>query len=349
MAKRTATIYYAGFIRWGGVLCHVRSLKNELERVGWTVKVVTLDSLPFWCRYAPHLVAGLVDLVASPLGVLYKDRLTGFLYRYLFDTKVDVRVFEDIYISWNSDVPSVTILHAVWSDNLQAYPATARRRQELMRREARIIDSIRHPIATVSGPYLEHIRDAHFAGGLSKRIEVIESGIDHSPFKGARNAGGKSIVYVGALEARKNVAFLLEVFKKVTAADSAYALTIVGDGPQRSMLAAYAKNNGLAVDFRGALSPHEIPGELKRHGIYLHTSVKESFSYALLEAKLAGLKTCAHAKLQVPRGFIDAPIDSFEADEWRDGILNIESAGAAFNADDFTVETMTQRILGLAK
>ena len=31
--------------------------------------------------------------------------------------------------------------------------------------------------------------------------------------------------------------------------------------------------------------------------IYLHTSVKESFSFALLEAKLAGLSTCAYQGL----------------------------------------------------
>lgn len=349
MSKNTAIIYYAGFVRFGGVFSHVRAIEGELRKIGWNVVVITLDNLPIWCRYAPHLIEKVVNFVNRPLGFLYKDRTTRLLYKLFFDKKVDVRIFEDIYIGWNSEIPSIAILHAVWSDNLQSYPVSTKQQNKLKRHEARIIESLNHPVATVSYPYLKYITEEHFAGCLSKKIEVVELGIDQSNFQKNKNDNKKSIVYVGALEARKNISFLLEVFKKLGEIDHDYKLTIIGDGPERKSLTNFVKNNELKVGFLGTLSHEKVVSELHRHGIYLHTSVKESFSYSLLEAKLAGLKTCAYDKLQVPGEFIDVGISTFNLDEWCNGILNINWIPDRFNADNYTVEKMTLLTLKLAR
>lgn len=70
---KTVTIYYAGFkSRAGGVAYHARNLERELRRIGWSVEIITLDSLPIWFRYLPHFVAKTVNLVYSPFGILYK-------------------------------------------------------------------------------------------------------------------------------------------------------------------------------------------------------------------------------------------------------------------------------------
>jgi len=330
-------------------MSHVRAIERELSKTGWNVAVITLDNLPIWYRYIPHVVEKLVNLVNRPLGYFYKDRITGFLYRLLFDTKVDIRIFEDIYIGWNSETPSISILHAAWSDNLQSYPVSAKQQKKLRNREAKIIDRINHTVATVSAPYLKYLKEKHFSGGVSKKIDVIELGIEQSQFLETRSDNKKSIIYVGTLEARKNILFLLEVFKKLSEIDPDYKLTLVGDGPERRKLADFVKDNGLTVDFLGALSHEKVVAELHRHGIYLHTSVKESFSYALLEAKLAGLRTCAYEKLQVPEEFIDVPISTFNIDEWCDGIVNIDWTPAVFSAEKYTVEKMTLSTLKLAK
>lgn len=349
MANKTAVIYYAGFQRWGGVLSHVRELEGELRRTGWRVTVITLDSLPIWCRYAPHAVRLLWDLIDRPLGLFYKDSLTGALYKRFFDLDADLRVFEDVYIGWNSGVASITMLHAVWSDNLQAHPVSAAKQEKLKRREINVIESTRHPIATVSHPYRRFIQEEHFSGRLTKPLEVVELGIVQERFTNAVAGNKKSIVYVGALEPRKNVLFLLEIYEKLVAADPDYRLTIVGDGPQRNMLFDYAKGHGLVVSFLGSLSHDGVATELSRHGVYLHTSIKESFSYSLLEAKLTGLKTCASAKLQVPSDFIDAAVESFDADDWCRAILDIDGASSEFDARKYSVGTMTRRIVELAE
>ena len=349
MAKKIATIYYAGFARFGGVISHVRSIETELRRIGWRVNVITLDSLPIWCRYIPHLIEKLINLFNRPLGFLYKDRATRVLYMLLFNEKANLRIFEDIYIGWNSEIPSITILHAVWSDNLHSYSVSPNNKYKLREREALIIEDTKHPIATVSYPYLKYIKEDHFSKKISKKIDVIELGVDQSQFHKDRDSDRKSIVYVGTLEERKNIKFLLRVFKRLLEMDSSYRLTIIGDGPQRRQLEEFAKIQGMDVVFLGALKHDYVISELHNHGVYLHTSTKESFSYALLEAKLSGLITCAYEKLQVPSEFVDVPIVSMDVDEWCNGILNINWIPIPFEGSKYTVERMTALTLEMSK
>ena len=235
------------------------------------------------------------------------------LYKKYFNKKTDLRVFEDIYLSWNSTTPSITMLHAVWSDNLQAFSIADKRLKRFLGREAILINQIAHPLVTVSYPYRDYISDQHFNGSLDKSIDVVELGVDQSIFGtfGKADHIKNSIVYCGALEPRKNVSFLLEVFKKIYSSNSEYVLTLIGDGPDRTHLKSFASKHQLPVKFLGRLANEDALAELHKHEIYVHTSVKESFSYSLLEAKLAGLTTVAYSKLQIPEEFIDVGIDSF--------------------------------------
>ena len=328
-------------------MSHVRALEGELVALGWNVLVITLDSLPIWCRYIPHLSEKIINSFYRPLGFLYKGRITSALYKYFFNIKSDIRIFEDIYITWNSEVPSVTVLHAIWSDNLQAYSVNKKRLHKLLINETDIINKIKHSIVTVSYPYLEYLESEHYSDVLSKKIGLVELGVNQSSIIRNNDSNIKSIVYSGSLEARKNVFFLLQVFKKIIEIDPSYRLTLIGDGPDKQELIYFAKSNSLPVKFLGKLTHKNVIAELPRHGIYLHTSIKESFSYSLLEAKLAGLKTCAYAKLQVPNEFIDVGINSFKIDEWCEGILNIDSAPKRFNAENYTVNKMTLSLLRL--
>jgi len=301
-----------------------------------------------WCRYLPHCVEKIVNFFNRPLGYYYKDRTTRILYKLYFKKKTDLCVFEDIYISWNSSTPSITLLHAIWSDNLQSKPVGKRFLNKLVNREAHLINKIKHSVITVSKPYLDYIYESHFYGLLTKKIEVVELGVDQSIFHENKNINNKSIIFVGVLEARKNILLLLKIYNSIVKIDSDYKLTIVGDGPDMTLLTDFAKFNDLKVKFMGALSHEAVVSEMHHHGIYVHTSVKESFSYSLLEAKLAGLRTFAYSKLQVPSEFIDVPIDSFDVEEWCSHILNTEFKSIKFNSNKYTIFNMTSRTLDLA-
>ncbi len=348
MTSKSAIIYYAGFMHFGGVLSHAKALQNELIKNNWNVTLITLDKLPMWCRYLPHCVEKIVNFFNRPLGYYYKDRTTRILYKLYFNKKTDLCVFEDIYISWNSNTPSITLLHAIWSDNLQSKPVGKRFLNKLVNREAHLINKIKHSVITVSKPYLDYIYESHFYGLLTKKIEVVELGVDQSIFHEKKNINNKSIIFVGVLEARKNILLLLKIYNSIVKIDNEYKLTIVGNGPDMPILTDFAKVNNLNVNFMGALCHDAVVSEMHHHGIYVHTSVKESFSYSLLEAKLAGLRTFAYSKLQVPSEFIDVPIDSFDVEEWCSHILNTEFKPIKFNSDKYTIFNMTSRTLDLA-
>lgn len=350
MKNKSALIFYGGFLsKSGGVFSHVLAIEKELSNCGWDVVVITLDSLPVWCRYAPHVVEKIVNSIFRPFGYLYKGRVTRMLYKFFFKEKSDLCIFEDIYISWNSESPSITVLHAAWSDNLQAYSIKEKHIKRLKKFEAKLINNIKHPAVTVSYPYQAFLEKEHYSEMLSKKIDVIELGIDQSKFIKNSEKNSKSIVYSGSLEARKNLLFLLKVFKKLAEIDSSFKLTIIGDGPERDELLNFVRVHSLSVVFLGRLSHNEVHLEICRHGLYLHTSTKESFSYSLLEAKLAGLKTCAYVNLQVPPEFIDIGISSFDVDEWCAGIVSIGSSHNKFEAEKYSVKKMTLSTVRMAR
>jgi glycosyltransferase involved in cell wall biosynthesis len=350
---KKAIIFYGGFLyKAGGVTVHAKTLSNELVKMGWHVSIISLESLPIWCRYIPHLTEKLINLLRNPLGFLYKGYVTRFLYQLFFDSKVDARIFEDIYIAWNSETSSVVVLHAAWSDNLQSFVIGANLQNKLRKAEASLLNKLEHPIVTVSQPYLKYLTEEHFAKYSLRKIDVIELGLDQSNFPAQKSdeQNRKSIVYCGTLEARKNLFFLLEVFKKLSQIDPEFKLTIIGEGPDKESLLMFANaNKNLKINFLGRLSHEKVLIELTRHGIYIHTSLKESFSYSLLEAKLSGLKTCAYSGLEVPSAFIDAAVGSFEIDDWCNSILGINWKADKFDSAYYSAGRMTISTLKLLR
>lgn len=347
--KPRVAIYYGGFLhRTGGAFMHVRMIAPELEKLGYTVDIVTLDSLPVPLRYLPHLVERTVNVFMPPLGYLYKGALTRFLFS-LFARRCDLRIFEDIYLAWNSEVPSITVLHALWSDNLQAWSVPASAVSRLIRREATILRRTRHPVVTVSAPYHRYLVDKHLRGEQVPRIHVIPLGIDLSRFPqpGPRAGARRSLVYVGALEARKNVNLLLRVFDSLWRMDRSYQMTIIGNGPDGPALEKFCAARSLPVRFLGRLDHTQVVEELAKHDILVHTSTKESFSFALLEAKLCGLQTCAYAELQVPDEFIDAKVPTFEPSDWCAAIRDMDGAVSRFQAEAYSSRNMALATLEL--
>lgn len=346
MSKRV-NIYYAGFShRVGGAFHHVVNLKKGMEEQGFSVNVITLDSIPLIFRYIPHIIQLIGNFINFPMGFLYKQKVIRYFYSLKYKNSCDIEIFEDIYTYWSSNTISIVILHALWSDNLQAFNAGEQRRKKLEKKETRIINKIHSPIITVSEPYKKFILSRLNPFDLNKNIDVIELGIDINKFKKAIK-NNNSILFVGSLEARKNILFLLKVYKLLQAkSNNKYSLTIVGDGPQKTELKEFAKGNNLKkLNILGRLSYDEVISEMPKHTYYVHTSLKESFSYALLEAKLSGLITIAYSKLQVPKEFIDIKMGSFDENQWVQKIESGQGHNNKFENHQFSYRIMTQRTI----
>lgn len=347
MMSKKVNIYYPGFKhRVGGAYIHVVNLSKGLEELGYDVRVITLDSLPMILRYLPHLVQKIGNTINFPFGFVYKGKTIKFFYKLFFQNSSDIEVFEDIYIYWNTKKKSIVFMHAPWSDNLQAFNVDELQREKLEKEESKIINDMETNIVTVSEPYKDFIVYRLKSAGLQKRIDVIELGVDINKFLPNENFHKYSIVFVGLLEARKNIKFLLEVFKKLHMSDKRYTLSIVGDGPQKKELMTFVSEKQIdKVHFLGRLSHDEVLQEIPKHHYYMHTSTKESFSYSLLEAKLSGLITIAHSGLEVPSEFIDIKVDKFDVNEWVDKIDHFEQLETVFDKNKFSYQIMTKNIL----
>ena len=350
--KLKVIIFYGGFkYVVGGVNSHASSLKLGMQLIGHEATLITLDNLPGLIKYLPHAVEKIINLIFFPMGYIYKGISTKLLFKLFFGRRdSDYLIFEDVYLSWNSSTPSVSIMHAVWSDNLQAFTVTSKQLSSLKEKEIDTIHNIDHPVVTVSEPYLDYLINEHFNGALNKKIFSVPLGIDQSAFKKISTPKSLyTIVYTGALEARKNTLLLLEVFKMLHARNPLYSLTIIGDGPDRQKVEQFINKFKLPVKMMGRIPHDQVIEELITHELYIHTSTKESFSYALLEAKLAGLKTFAYAGLQVPAEFIDIKIDNFQIKNWFDAIIHHHGAPMEINKNQYTINRMVEDTLEIGK
>lgn len=344
--KKSIQIFYGGFkFVKGGVNSHSISLKEELKE-NFDVNLITLDNLSIFVRFLPHLVERIVNFFFLPLGFYYKGICTKILFKLFFNNNCNYRIFEDIYISWNSNIPSLTMLHAVWSDNLQRYKIKKDIIEKLKKREIKLINEINHTVCTVSDPYKKFIINKHFSKKILKKISVIELGIKKFKKILRKNIISNSLIYVGSLESRKNIFFLFKLFHKLFKFDQNYKLTIIGDGPDKKELTKYKNKNNLPIKFLGNKDQKEIFTELSKHEIYIHTSTKESFSLSLLEAKFSGLTTVAYKKLEVPKEFIDIGVDNFDLNNWFNKIvLRKKNNNNKINLEKYLLKNTAKRLI----
>ena len=348
-SRKKIQIFYGGFkaIK-GGVNSNTITLTKELEK-NFDVSLYTLDNLPFLIKFFPHTIEKIVNFFFLPLGFFYKDICTRFLFKLFFDKKVDYRIFQDVYLSWNSNIPSITILHAVWSDNLQKFAIKKKKLEKLKQKEINKINSIKHPVCTVSTEYKNYILKKHFFNNIKNEMNVVELGIKKNSVIIRNKQKQKKLIYIGSLEKRKNIFFLLRVFHKIYKYNQKYRLTIIGKGPDEYQLKGIVKKLKLPVKFLGNKNHKEIFNELSKHNIYTHTSIKESFSLSLLEAKIAGLSTVAYKYLQVPKNFIDYGVNEFSENKWFNTIINIKKKPIKFKYKKYLINNMVNRLLKIAK
>jgi phosphatidylinositol alpha-mannosyltransferase len=130
-------------------------------------------------------------------------------------------------------------------------------------------------------------------------VAIIPNGIDLDRYKApARRADKrkhKTIFYVGRLEGRKGVKYLLQAFASVQEKDPETSLIIAGDGPEREKLEMLADDLKLRnVTFAGYISEEEKLKYMKDADLFTAPALYgESFGIVLLEAMASGLVTVA--------------------------------------------------------
>lgn len=126
------------------------------------------------------------------------------------------------------------------------------------------------------------------------KLRIIHCGVDPARYGNAPDdQPGRRILFVGRLAAAKGVPVLLEAFAaargELAGDGPPPELILVGDGPERPQIEAYAGDLGLgeAVRFTGYLSQGEVADQLARSDLFALPSFAEGVPVVLMEAMAA--------------------------------------------------------------
>lgn len=132
-------------------------------------------------------------------------------------------------------------------------------------------------------------------------VQVVGRGVDaqrfspeHRDLELRRQWGASAVdpvfLYVGRLAAEKNVRLAGAAFEAVRVRQPRARLVVVGDGPQRALLAAHHPHAHFAGEQRGAaLAAHYASAD-----VFLFPSLTDTFGNVVLEAMASGLLVVAY-------------------------------------------------------
>ncbi len=136
---------------------------------------------------------------------------------------------------------------------------------------------------------------ANYVKSLTKKpIQIVANGIDLEKYSYNKSVtiknSTKTLLYVGRLEKRKGVRYLLSAFKLLQKTNPHTRLIIAGDGPERQNLKEQAKEDRLHnVSFLGLIDEETKLDLFARADLFCSPALYgESFGIVLLEAMASG-------------------------------------------------------------
>lgn len=189
-------------------------------------------------------------------------------------------------IAARAECPIVATFHATFPDNAMGRTIEMFRipySRSLFRKIA--------AMTAVSDSAAKFVRD--WSG---QEITIVPNYIDINAFrKGTVKREANTILYLGRLEKRKGVKYLLKAFALLAERDPKVKLVIAGDGSDREKLEDWVYTNEVPrITFLGAVTDEERVRLLKSATVFCSPAIYgESFGIVLLEAMAAGTPTVA--------------------------------------------------------
>ena len=144
-----------------------------------------------------------------------------------------------------------------------------------------------HELVAVSDAAAEYVKTLKAPNPL-----IIPNGIDLDKYLIAEKPRSKqkTILYIGRLERRKGLKYLLKAFNLLAKNDQDVRLVIAGAGTDRQKLEMYVHENRIPrVEFKGFISEEEKLELLKTADVFCSPAIfGESFGIVLLEAMARG-------------------------------------------------------------
>lgn len=148
-------------------------------------------------------------------------------------------------------------------------------------------------------------RDGLLEGCPDARVDILPPFIDAAPFvlsQDARGGPGKRLATVAMMRAGDKLdsyRLLADALARLTDLD--WSLDIVGDGPERNVVAAlFAGMSAGRIHWRGELPREAVAQVLAASDLYVWPGSGEAYGLAYLEAQAAGLPVVAQDVAGVP-------------------------------------------------
>lgn len=150
----------------------------------------------------------------------------------------------------------------------------------------------------------------------TEHVDVVPNGVDERFAPGPRDPSvearhglrGRSVVlFIGGLKRRKNLFFLLDMWREVASHRPAATLLLVGSGPLERPLRrrAEALDLGPAVVFAGRIPETEKVGYYNLGDVLVSTSSLEGFGFSVAEAMSCGMPVVVSDRGALPELVVD--------------------------------------------
>jgi|SRR3990167_70629 len=288
--------------RGGGVQEVVLELQKELSKRGHKVKIIT----PLHRDHDKSPKDGIIFIgtstdVKSPFHTytqvsvsLNIDEIKSMLER----EKFDVLNFHEPWVPImsrqllvKSKCVNVATFHAKLPETIMA-----RTIEKVITPYTKSVLKYLHELTAVSDAAAEYVRTL-----TPRPITIIPNGINLDKYKISNSNENKSapkektILYIGRLEKRKGVKYLIGAFGLIVKDNPGIHLIIAGGGPDREKLEDNVRNNNVSnVTFAGYVDEKQKLKLLEKADLFCSPALYgESFGIVLLEAMAKGIVTIA--------------------------------------------------------
>lgn len=299
--------------RSGGVQEHAVAQAAELRRRGHDVKLITPKPRKFVGELPADVIfVGNSANVKTPIQTSAEVGMS--FTRDMIDEMLEREEFELLHIHEpevpligmqilaKAKCPIVGTFHAIYPDTPMA------RTMETFRGPlSRTILSKLEIMTAVSDAAASYIRKQ-----TEQEVFIVPNGIDlrrYKPPAHMEKPPVRSVLYIGRLEKRKGVEYLIKAFSKAYRNDETIQLIIAGQGPERQKLEEHAQDLGLSnITFLGFIDDDTKIGCLAKADVFCSPALYgESFGIVLLEAMAMGAVTIAgdnpgYASVMIGRG-----------------------------------------------
>ena len=297
---KVGLISFHSFLQPGGVKRHVLGLYKEFKKRGIKVKIIVPRRSPEE-KYGKDVIIMGTSLPLPAAGT--QGDFCIYFNPFALDSFLKKEKFDVLHFH-NVGFPStIQVLERSNALNILTFHANLEKSNII-----KIFPQIRDFANKIAEWKIDGIigvnpLNLRFFRKFNGPKKVIPNGIDLEEFNpkvsGLKKfSDGKiNILFLGRIEERKGLIYLLKAFKILSRSHSNLRLIVVGEGPLKDDYQKWVENNKLEnVVFEKAIREKEVPSYYRTCDIYCSPAIYgESFGIVLIEAMALGVPVVAFA------------------------------------------------------